>query len=78
MRPITVGSTVVPNELHRVPCPGNEDGMGIPAFNDALTRIGFVKQGFPLLCIEDVQTTFVKVLGPVGPVWVMKKHLKHL
>ena len=77
MSKITEGSTVTANEQHRVPSPGNESGMGIPAFDDNFQQIGFVQEKFPLLCIHDVGTIFIKVLGPIGPVCVMKRHLKH-
>jgi hypothetical protein len=72
-----VGYTFVPIEQARIPVVGNLDGCSIPAFDDDIKTIGYIRPDVPLLCVEDNGTTFIKVLGPVGPVWVMKKHLKH-
>lgn len=74
------GWVVIANEFPRVPSQdgGNPRGTSIPAFADDMKKVGYIEKGVPMIVIQDTRGVLVRVMGPVGPVWVMKKDVKQL
>lgn len=65
-------------ETLRVPTSGNSKGDSAACFSDDLSAIiDWIAPGTPVIVLENPQTRFIKVLGPRGPVWMMKNELKH-